>query len=244
MNLSGIVVFVSPREADAAVASLQALPGVQVHGRDDHGRLIVVQESPDVDGEVAGLRRIQDLEAQLGEFEKEFADLEEVWKAEKAAMQGTTHIKEELERARLELETAHRANDLTRMSELQYGRIPELEKQLAEATKAENRETTLLRNNVTEEEVAEIVSKWTGIPVSKMLEGEKEKLLQIVLIGQPQLRSLLARPAMGVGNARRTSGCSQKSGSVAMSITTCSIPRPRETPFRISGWPAPPMQTA
>ena len=94
-------------------------------------------------------------------------------------MQGATHIKEELERAKLELETAHRASDLTRMSELQYGRIPELEKQLAEAMRAENQETILLRNNVTEEEVAEIVSKWTGIPVAKMLEGEKDKLLHM-----------------------------------------------------------------
>ena len=116
----------------------------------------------------AALReRLEDLEAQLADLEREYADLEEIWKSEKAAMQGTAHIKEELERARLELETAHRANDLARMSELQYGRIPELEKQLAEATTAEQRETTLLRNNVTEEEVAEIVSKWTGIPVAK-----------------------------------------------------------------------------
>ncbi len=94
-------------------------------------------------------------------------------------MQGAAHIKEELERTRLELETAHRANDLARMSELQYGQIPELEKQLEEAMRAATQETTLLRNNVTDEEVAEIVSKWTGIPVSKMLEGEKDKLLQM-----------------------------------------------------------------
>jgi len=142
-------------------------------------QLKIEREALKKESDDASRKRLDDIEAQLGELEKEFADLEEIWKAEKAAMQGTAHIKEELERARLELETAHRANDLARMSELQYGRIPELEKQLAEALQAETLETTLLRNNVTEEEVAEIVSKWTGIPVSKMLEGEKDKLLQM-----------------------------------------------------------------
>mgnify|MGYP001828544676 FL=1 len=146
----------------------------------------------------------------------EFSDLEEIWKAEKAAMQGTTQIKEELERARLELETAHRANDLARMSELQYGRIPELEKQLQEALQAETRETTLLRNNVTEEEVAEVVSKWTGIPVSKMLEGEKEKLLQMEqvvqerVVGQDEAVTLVAnairRSRAGLSDPRRPIG--------------------------------------
>ena len=99
----------------------------------------------------------------------------------------TTHLKEELERARLEFETAHRANDLARMSELQYGRIPELEKQLEDAMRAEKVESTLLRNNVTEEEVAEIVSAWTGIPVSKMLEGEKDKLLEMESVVQQRV---------------------------------------------------------
>ena len=142
-------------------------------------QLKIEREALNKESDDASRKRLGDLESQLGELEKEFSDLEEVWKAEKAVMQGTTHIKEELERAKLELETAHRANDLARMSELQYGRIPELEKQLEDALQAEDQETTLLRNNVTEEEVAEIVSKWTGIPVSKMLEGEKEKLLQM-----------------------------------------------------------------
>jgi ATP-dependent Clp protease ATP-binding subunit ClpB len=142
-------------------------------------QLKIEREALNKESDEASQKRLGDLESQLGELEREFADLEEVWKAEKAAMQGTTHIKEELERAKLELETAHRANDLARMSELQYGRIPELEKQLEDALQSENQETTLLRNNVTEEEVAEVVSKWTGIPVSKMLEGEKEKLLQM-----------------------------------------------------------------
>jgi len=124
-------------------------------------------------------RRRHDLEEQIEKLDREFSDLDEVWKSEKAALQGTTHIKEDLERARTELETARRAGDLSRMSELQYGRIPELVKQLDMAAQAEMHEMKLLRNNVTEEEIAEVVSKWTGIPVSKMLEGEREKLLQM-----------------------------------------------------------------
>ena len=142
-------------------------------------QLKIEREALKKESDDASRKRLDDIETQLGELEKEFADLEEIWKAEKAAMQGAAHIKEELERKRLELETAHRANDLARMSELQYGQIPELEKQLEEAMVAATQETTLLRNNVTEEEVAEIVSIWTGIPVSKMLEGEKDKLLQM-----------------------------------------------------------------
>ncbi|MEN8167248.1 MAG: AAA family ATPase, partial [Pseudomonadota bacterium] len=110
---------------------------------------------------------------------REFSDLDEIWKSEKAALQGTTHIKESLERARLELETARRAGDLGRMSELQYGRIPELEKQLEMAAQAEMQEMKLLRNKVTDEEIATVVAKWTGIPVSRMLEGERDKLLRM-----------------------------------------------------------------
>jgi len=150
-------------------------------------QLKIEREALKKESDDASLKRLEDLEQQLESLEREFADLEEVWKSEKAAMQGATHIKEELERARLELETAHRANDLARMSELQYGRIPELEKQLAGAMQAEGKEKTLLRNNVTDEEVAEIVSKWTGIPVSKMLEGEKEKLLQMESVVQQRV---------------------------------------------------------
>ncbi len=127
----------------------------------------------------ASKRRLEDLEAQISKAEQEFSEMDEVWKAEKAALQGTTQIKEELERARLDMETARRAGDLTRMSELQYGRIPELERQLDMATQAEMQEMKLLRNKVTDEEIAEVVSKWTGIPVSKMLEGERDKLLRM-----------------------------------------------------------------
>ena len=150
-------------------------------------QLKIEREALKKESDDASIKRLGDLEEQLSELEREFADLEEVWKAEKAAMQGTTHIKEALERARLELETAHRANDLARMSELQYGRIPELENELEDAVAAEGQETTLVRNNVTDEEVAEIVSKWTGIPVSKMLEGEKDKLLQMESVVQERV---------------------------------------------------------
>ena len=179
-------------------------------------QLKIEKEALKKESDEASAKRLAELDEKLEQLEKEYSDLEEVWKAEKAAMQGTTHIKEELERARLELETAHRANDLARMSELQYGRIPELERQLAEAVQAENTETTLLRNNVTEEEVAEVVSKWTGIPVSKMLESEKEKLLEMEsvikerVVGQDEAVSVVAnairRSRAGLSDPRRPIG--------------------------------------
>jgi ATP-dependent Clp protease ATP-binding subunit ClpB len=179
-------------------------------------QLKIEREALNKESDDASRKRLDDIEAQLEDLEKEFADLEEVWLAEKAAMQGATHIKEEIERARLELETAHRANDLARMSELQYGRLPELEKQLEEALQAEDQETTLLRNNVTDEEVAEIVSKWTGIPVSKMLEGEKEKLLQMEaalqerVVGQEEAVTAVAnairRSRAGLSDPKRPIG--------------------------------------
>ena len=127
----------------------------------------------------ASRKRLGDLEDNIERLEKEYADLEEIWSAEKATLQGEQHVKEALDQVRVEFEAARRAGDLTRMSELQYGRIPELEKQLAQAEQADISEMQLLRNRVTEEEVAEVVSKWTGIPVSKLLEGEREKLLQL-----------------------------------------------------------------
>lgn len=129
----------------------------------------------------ASRKRLGDLEQEIKNVAKEYSDLEEIWKSEKAALHGTQQIKEELEQVRIDLEAAGRAGDLTRMSELQYGIIPELEKKLASASKKEDqfREHKLLRSRVTEEEVAEVVSKWTYIPVSKMLEGEREKLLHM-----------------------------------------------------------------
>jgi ATP-dependent Clp protease ATP-binding subunit ClpB len=179
-------------------------------------QLKIEREALNKESDEASRKRLEDIEAQLGELEREYSDLEDVWKSEKAAMQGAAHIREELERARLELETAHRANDLARMSELQYGRIPELEKQLEDAVQAEGQETTLLRNNVTDEEVAEIVSKWTGIPVSKMLEGEKDKLLQMEsvvqqrVVGQDEAVTAVAnairRSRAGLSDPRRPIG--------------------------------------
>jgi len=179
-------------------------------------QLKIEREALKKESDDASRKRLGDLEAQLRDLERSFADLEEIWKAEKAMMQGAAHLKEELERARLEFETAHRANDLARMSELQYGRIPELEKQLEDAMQAEGQEMTLLRNNVTDEEVAEIVSKWTGIPVSKMLEGEKEKLLEMEsvvqerVVGQNEavvaVANAIRRSRAGLSDPRRPIG--------------------------------------
>lgn len=127
----------------------------------------------------ASKKRLEILETELNTLEKEYADLEEIWKAEKATLSGAQGIKEKLEQARLDLDSARRAGDLARMSELQYGRIPELQKQLDAAAAIESHDFKLLRNKVTEEEIAGVVSKWTGIPVSKMLEGERDKLLKM-----------------------------------------------------------------
>ncbi len=140
-------------------------------------QLKIEREALQKESDEASVKRLGNLQQEIDKLEREFSDLEEIWKAEKAALQGSSHVKEELERARQELETAQRAGDLARAGELQYGRIPELEKQLDMASQAEMQEMTLLRNKVTDEEIAEVVSKWTGIPVSKMLEGEREKLL-------------------------------------------------------------------
>ncbi len=140
-------------------------------------QLKMEQEALKKESDAASVKRLEALEEEIGKLEKEYADLEEIWNAEKSAVQGSQHIKEELDRVRIEFEAARRAGDLQRMSELQYGRIPELEKQLASADEAGEAETTLLRSNVTEDEIAEVVSRWTGIPVTKMMEGEREKLL-------------------------------------------------------------------
>src|ERR1700724_4691044 len=115
----------------------------------------------------------------LKALEKEYSDLEEIWKAEKATVQGAAHIKEELERARQDLDRARRAQDLARMSELQYGRIPALEQRLAKALEVEHKPNQLMRNSVTDVEIAEIVSKWTGIAGSRSVEGERDKTLRV-----------------------------------------------------------------
>ena len=152
----------------------------------------------------ASKKRLQLLEDQIQELDKQYADLEEIWHADKAALQGTHHIKEELEQARIELDSARRAGDLAKMSEIQYGVIPELEKQLLASSGNESRPMQLLRNKVTDNEIADVVSRWTGIPVSKMLAGEQEKLLQM----EQQLQSRVVgqdEAVAAVSNAVRRS---------------------------------------
>ncbi len=166
------------------------------------------------EGDEASKRRLSDLEALVAESEREYADLEEVWKAEKASLKGAQHIKEELEARRGEFEAARRGGDLTRMSELQYGVIPELEQQLEDASRPQEHE--LLRNSVNEEEVGEVVSRWTGIPVSKLLEGEKEKLLHLEdalherVVGQAEAVTLVCdavrRSRAGLADPNRPNG--------------------------------------
>ena len=164
----------------------------------------------------ASKKRLKDLEEEIARVGREFADLEEIWKAEKAAVHGAHTITERLEAARLELDNARRAGDLARMSELQYGRIPELEKELEKASQIDLKEMRLLRNKVTEEEIAEVVSKWTGIPVSKMLEGERDKLLRMEealhrrVVGQDQALKAVAdairRARAGISDPNRPFG--------------------------------------
>lgn len=164
----------------------------------------------------ASQQRLQALEESIQLVERDYSDLDEIWSAEKAALHGTQQIKEELEQARLEFDVARRAGDLTRMSELQYGRIPELEKQLDMAAQAEMMEMKLLRNKVTEDEIAQIVSKWTGIPVAKMLEGEQQRLvhmeneLHAQVVGQSEAVSAVAnavrRSRAGIADPNRPNG--------------------------------------
>ena len=166
--------------------------------------------------DAASKKRLEILEEEISDLEKEYSDLEEIWKAEKASLQGSASIKEKLEHARTDLEAASRTNDLARMSELQYGIIPALEKQLAMAGSAEIQKMTLLRNKVTEEEIAEVVSKWTGIPVSKMMEGEREKLLHMEealgkrVVGQDEalkaVSNAIRRSRAGLSDPNRPNG--------------------------------------
>ncbi len=167
----------------------------------------------------ASKKRLDKLQDDIGALEKEYADLEEIWNAEKAALQGAQQYKAELEQARVDMEQARRAGDLSRMSELQYGVIPDLEKKVQTAQEAEESaqvETKLLRNKVTEEEVAEVVSKWTGIPVSKMLEGERDKLLRMEealharVVGQDEavtaVSNAVRRSRAGLSDPNRPNG--------------------------------------
>jgi ATP-dependent Clp protease ATP-binding subunit ClpB len=179
-------------------------------------QLKIEREALKKEADEASRKRLSTLEEALKVLQKEYSDLEEVWKAEKASVQGAAHIKEELERARQDVDTARRAQDLARMSELQYGRIPALEQRLAKALEAEQKPNQLLRNSVTEVEIAEIVSKWTGIPVSRMLEGERDKLLRMEevlgkrVVGQQEAVKAVAdairRTRAGLSDPNRPSG--------------------------------------
>ncbi|MEE8365781.1 MAG: ATP-dependent chaperone ClpB [Gammaproteobacteria bacterium] len=164
----------------------------------------------------ASKKRRETLASEIKQLDREYSDLDEIWKAEKAALLGSTQVKEALERARLDFETAQRAGDLTRMSELQYGRIPELEKELDLAANVETHDMKLLINKVGEEEIASVVSRWTGIPVSKMLQSERDKLLNMEdkigerVVGQEEavqaVSDAIRRSRAGLSDPNRPNG--------------------------------------
>jgi ATP-dependent Clp protease ATP-binding subunit ClpB len=179
-------------------------------------QLKIEREALKKESDEASKKRRAALDVEIKTREKEYADLEEVWKAEKAVLQAAAQVNKELERARLEMEAARRASNLQRMAELQYGTIPELERKLAQALEAEKHEAQLVKNKVTDEEIAEIVSKWTGIPVAKMLEGEREKLLRMEqaiekrVVGQDEAVHIVAnairRSRAGLSDPKRPTG--------------------------------------
>lgn len=179
-------------------------------------QLKIEREAVKKDTTDAAKKQVQLLDDQVGTIEREFSDLEEIWRAEKAAVQGVAHLKSEIERVKSELEVAHRAGDLAKMSELQYGQLPELEKRLAEASSEDQPAPQLLRSRVTEEEVAEVVSRWTGIPITKMLEGDREKLLRIEsvlhqrVVGQSEavvaVANAVRRSRAGLSDPNRPNG--------------------------------------
>src|SRR5450432_2324841 len=179
-------------------------------------QLKIEREALKKEEDEASKRRLALLEDSLRALEKEYSDLEEIWKSEKATVQGAAHMQEELERARQDVDTARRAQDLARMSELQYGRIPALEQKVAKALEVEHKPNQLMRNSVTDTEIAEIVSKWTGIPVSRMLEGEREKLLRMEevlgtrVVGQQEavkaVSDAIRRTRAGLSDPHRPSG--------------------------------------
>jgi ATP-dependent Clp protease ATP-binding subunit ClpB len=181
-------------------------------------QLKIEREALKKESDEASRKRLQVLQENIDEVERDYADLEEIWKAEKSSLQGTASIKEKLEQARLQLEVLNRPEnrDYTKMAELQNGLIPQLEKELLQAEQAETQEKQLLRNKVTDEEIAEVVSKWTGIPVAKMLEGEREKLLQMEgnlgrrVIGQQEaikaVSDAIRRSRAGLSDPNRPNG--------------------------------------
>ncbi|MFO7530519.1 MAG: ATP-dependent chaperone ClpB [Marinobacter sp.] len=179
-------------------------------------QLKIEREALKKEKDEASKKRLSELSDVISDVEREYADLEEVWNSEKAALHGSQKIKSDLEQARIDLENARRAGDLGRMSELQYGKIPELERQLEMAGQAEMKKMELLRNRVTDEEIAEVVSKWTGIPVSKMLEGERDKLMRMEealhdrVIGQDEaveaVSNAVRRSRAGLSDPNRPNG--------------------------------------
>jgi ATP-dependent Clp protease ATP-binding subunit ClpB len=179
-------------------------------------QLKIQREALKKEKDAASKQRLKDLETEIGRLEREFSDLEEVWKAEKAAVQGTSRIKEEIEKSRAEMEAAMRRGDLAKASEIQYGRLPQLEKQHAAAHETEQKGFKLLHMQVTAEEVAEVVSRWTGIPVAKMLEGEREKLLRMEaelhrrVVGQDEavraVADAIRRSRAGLSDPHRPNG--------------------------------------
>lgn len=179
-------------------------------------QLKIEREALKKDNDAATNKRKDKLAEEISDLEKEYADLEEIWKAEKSTLQGAQSIKSSLEQARKDMEEASRAGDLARMSEIQYGVIPGLEKKLEAATEAESAERKLLRHRVTEEEIADVVSRWTGIPVSKMLQGDKQRLLEMEdalhkrVIGQNEAIGAVAnavrRSRSGLSDPNRPNG--------------------------------------
>jgi ATP-dependent Clp protease ATP-binding subunit ClpB len=179
-------------------------------------QLKMQREALKKESDKASFKRLETLEEEITKLDAEYADFEEVWNAEKAKVQGSQSVKESLDRARQELETVTRAGDLARMSELQYGQIPELEKQLSSSAEQDVNDNQLLRNNVTETEIAEVVAAWTGIPVAKMLEGERDKLIHMEaalaarVIGQKEAISAVSnairRSRAGLADPSKPSG--------------------------------------
>jgi len=179
-------------------------------------QLKIEREALKKESDDASRKRLLQLESMIGKLEREYADLDEIWKSEKSAVQGTQQLKSELEQARLDLDAARREGDLAKMSEIQYGIIPDLERSMEMAALEEQKESQLLRNRVSDEEIAEVVSKWTGIPVSKMLESEREKLLKMEeglhqrVIGQEEAVSAVSnavrRSRAGLADPNRPNG--------------------------------------
>jgi ATP-dependent Clp protease ATP-binding subunit ClpB len=179
-------------------------------------QLKIEREALKKETDAGSRKRLEHLQEQIDDLGRQFADLEEIWKAEKASLQGAQQIKQQLEQARIDLDAARRKGDLARMSEIQYGVIPDLERSMQMADQLENVEHTLLRNRVTDEEIAEVVARWTGIPVSKMLESDREKLLRMEealherVIGQDEavlaVANAVRRSRAGLSDPNRPSG--------------------------------------